>query len=124
LPFSPAGFDLITPQPADRQYPVRSSALLVPCWKKLIPITQMTLAELSSNHRRSTRRTGWLSIVVGEQHPFLCDAIDIRSSAAHQPAMTGSNIEQPNIVSENNENIRRSRRGMHWHASHDEAGQD
>jgi hypothetical protein len=47
-----------------------------------------------------------LGIVVGEDHSFLRDAIDVRRAVAHKAHRIGADVRQADIVAEDDEDVR------------------
>src|SRR5262245_56150594 len=60
---------------------------------------------LAGDERRSTGGATILRIVVGEQHAFLGDAINIGSLIPHQPVCIGADVRLPDIVTEDDEDV-------------------
>jgi hypothetical protein len=47
-----------------------------------------------------------LRIMVGEDRAFLGNAVDVRRAIAHHAAVVGADVPQPNVVAEDDEDVR------------------
>src|ERR1700741_4805536 len=69
-----------------------------------------TPSALAGDKRRTPRRTAVLRIVVGEEHSFFCNTVDVRRVESHQAHAVGADIRLPDIIAEDDKNIRLPRR--------------
>ena len=64
---------------------------------------------LAENERRTTRGAALLAVVVGEDHAFLRDAVDVRRAVAHQSHRVGADVRLADVVTPDNEDV--------WHVA-------
>src|SRR5678815_3402984 len=60
---------------------------------------------LSGNECGSSSRTALLSIPVGEERTFFCNAIDVRRAITHDAKVIGANVQPPDVVAPNDQNV-------------------
>ena len=61
---------------------------------------------LPRNKRRASRSAAILRIVIGEQHPFLRNAIDVRRVKTHHPQAVSADVRLTNIITEDDKDVR------------------
>ena len=54
---------------------------------------------------RATRRATCLGIVVGEQHAFLGDLVEVRRPARHHAAVIGADIPHADVVAHDDDDV-------------------
>ena len=63
--------------------------------------------QLAGDEVRATRRATGLGVVVGEQHAFLGDRVEVRRPAGHQAPMIGADVPHADVVTHDDEDVRR-----------------
>ena len=61
---------------------------------------------LAGDERRSPRRAALLGVVVDEHHAFAGDAVDVRRPVAHQAVRVGADVGKPDVVAEDDQDVR------------------
>ena len=61
---------------------------------------------LAGDERRPPGRAALLGVDVGEDRPFLRDAVDVRRAVAHHPAVVGADVPQADVVPEQHQDVR------------------
>src|ERR1035438_7210967 len=61
---------------------------------------------LPRNKRGTPRRAALLSIVIGEEPPFIGYAVDVGRAPPHHSVMVGTNIPNADIIGHNHKNVR------------------
>src|SRR4029077_1186248 len=69
---------------------------------------------LAGDERRAAGRAALFGVIVSEHHTFLCDAVDVRRLVSHQAKRVGADIGLPNVIPENNEDVRFLSGRWHW----------
>ena len=62
-------------------------------------------AGLAGDERGAPGGAGLLRVMVGEDRAFLRDAVDIRRAVAHHAAVVGADIPQPDVITEDDEDV-------------------
>src|SRR5215472_14936050 len=60
---------------------------------------------LAGNERRPASGAGLLTIIVGEDRPFIGDAVDVGRAVAHLAAVVGTNVPVADIIAHDDEDI-------------------
>src|SRR5262249_36735967 len=63
-------------------------------------------ADLPGDEGRAAGGAGVLRVVVGKNHAFIGDAVDIRRLVTHQPARIGADVGLADVVAEDDEDVR------------------
>ena len=77
--------------------------------------------QLASDEVGASRRTARLGVVVGENHAFGSDLIEVRRTPSHHAAMVSADVPHADIVAHDDDDIRLlgrlrgCRRGRHHH---------
>jgi len=61
---------------------------------------------LTHDERGATRRTGLLSVVIGEKGGFPGDPVDVGRAPAHHPAMVGADIPDADVIAKDDDDVR------------------
>src|SRR4029077_5984490 len=69
---------------------------------------------LAGDERRAAGRAALFGVIVGEHHTFLGDAIDIRRTIAHPAHRVGADISLPDVIAEDDEDVRFLSGRWHW----------
>ena len=62
-------------------------------------------AVLAGDERRAAGRAALLGVVVGEDHPFLGDAVDVRRAVAHHPHRVGADVRLADVVAPDDDDV-------------------
>src|SRR5207249_1004454 len=54
---------------------------------------------------RATSRATRLGVIVGEQHPFLGDLVEVRCPASHHPTVVGADIPDADIIAHDEDDV-------------------
>src|SRR5206468_8280563 len=54
---------------------------------------------------RPARRATGLGVVVGEQHPFLGDLVEVRRPAGHHAAMVGADVPHADVIAHDEDDV-------------------
>ena len=65
--------------------------------------------QLAGDEVRATRRATCLGVVVGEQHAFLGDLVEVRRPAGHHAAVVGADIPHADVVAHDDDDV-----GLLW----------
>jgi hypothetical protein len=60
---------------------------------------------LSGDERRASGGAGLLAVAVGEEHPLLGDAVDVRCLVTHQPVRVATQVRDADVVAPDDENV-------------------
>ena len=63
-------------------------------------------AGLAGDEGGAPGRAGLLRVMVGEDRAFPGDAVDVRRAVAHHAAVVGADVPQPDVVAEDDEDVR------------------
>ena len=61
--------------------------------------------QLAGDEVRAARRTARFGVVVGEQHPFLGDLVEVRRAARHHAAVIRTDVPHPDVVTHDDEDV-------------------
>src|SRR5207244_1519123 len=54
---------------------------------------------------RATRRATRLSVVIGKQHSFLGDLVEVRRPSSHHAAMVGANVPYADVIAHDEDDV-------------------
>ena len=54
---------------------------------------------------QQSNRATRLSVVIGEEHPFLGELIEVRSPPSHDAAMVGANVPHPDVIAHDEDDV-------------------
>ena len=61
---------------------------------------------LPRDERRAPRGAALLAVGVGEAHPLVRDAVDVRRAIPHQPVAVAAEVRDPDVVAPDHEDVR------------------
>ena len=67
--------------------------------------------QFADDEVRATRRAACLGVVVGEQHAFLGQLVEVRRPPGHHAAMVGADVPHADVIAHDDEDVRLFARG-------------
>ena len=61
--------------------------------------------QFAGDEVRATRRATRLGVIVGEQHAFLGQLVEVRRPAGHHAAMVGADVPHADVIAHNEEDV-------------------
>ena len=61
--------------------------------------------QLAGDEVRATRRATCLGVVVGEQHSFFGELVEVRRAAGHHAAVIGADVPHADVIAHDEEDV-------------------